>query len=475
MMEIPRMNQRIVLVTVLAVAAACGKKGDEKSLEPAVFGKVVAPPGELGKLRLGMSVEEAKKAAPSLVPKDTYDSFKTGYKDVRFGVGLTEDKKAIDRLTVDLPKSARPMLDTAWGPGQAAKCASHDCTYWFDAASGTRALLEDGYDDDLKLEFSDYTPMEKLLGAKPGQLAFETGPAVLGATVDDLRGAYKPFLKEQAEDKAKDKKKSEWFELPPTAYESYTSFVHLSFAGKPGAERVSSVRFDVPYDDYLPAKDSILAAFDKAWGKGFPVVDNINRPLTVWLDPETGRRATLDATYEGRIAVEVEPYLPLAKFLGDGGPEKLGFETQPLIGMTWPEIEKAYPANVETMTDEEAKAQREKIEAFMGDQKGSLDALGEAKGGTTFNLPGTEWGDFTLVHLHYGDDGKVRQLAIDLPWGLYPESKDTILAALEKKYGPKKDITKYGGTTYELRAKDPQVTVENSDIIKTWRLQVGAD
>jgi hypothetical protein len=144
------------------------------------------------------------------------------------------------------------------------------------------------------------------------------------------------------------------------------------------------------------------------------------------------------------------------------------------LGLTWAELAQAYPESVETETDEEAQAKRKDLEKFMGADKDKLAVLGEAKGGTSFKVAGTEWGSgYTLVHLRYDDAGKVRQFAFDLPWGDYPAAKDTILAALEQKYGGKKDITKYGGTEYLLRAKAPKVTVENSDITKNWQLEVG--
>src|SRR5262245_53769650 len=84
---------------VMALVLVAGCKGDSgKSLEPAVFGKAVAPPGDLAKIKIGMPVPEARKAAGSLVPedKDSYKTTASPYSGMKYGVGVDEDTGKID-------------------------------------------------------------------------------------------------------------------------------------------------------------------------------------------------------------------------------------------------------------------------------------------------------------------------------------------------------------------------------------------
>src|SRR5258705_6646832 len=97
------MMKSMWLAMVVAAVAACGN-GD-KSLEPGVFGKVVAPPGKLGGLKIGMPVADAKKVAGDLVP-GTGTAFHTtpsGISGMRYGVGVDDDHTKIDRLVLTLP------------------------------------------------------------------------------------------------------------------------------------------------------------------------------------------------------------------------------------------------------------------------------------------------------------------------------------------------------------------------------------
>lgn len=473
MMQLAPMNlgttvRRSCLVALSLVAACKGGGDSEKALTADVFGKVPAqPPAELGKLSQGMPVAEATKVAPHLIPKDKedYDSFKSGYTGMRYAVGLSEDLATVERLRIELPKDSKALLVKAWGPGQDANCSSQPCTYWFDPGTGRRAVFETGPIGD-EVEFSSYLPLDKLLG-KTGTLGFET-KSIVGLTIDELRKEYPAVFKEEPADPAKKREANQWIELPPTPYEMYWTRLGLQFE----AGKVSRVFFDIPYRDFPAAKPELIAAIDKAWGPGLATTEITGDPRTTWFDPATGRRAELDATYDGNLQLELTPYLPLDKFLGEGA-DKLGWETTPLIGMTWADVSKAYPQYVATETDEEAAAKRKQLENFMGDDKDKLAALGEAKGGTSFTLPGTEYGSFTLIHLRYDDAGKIRQFAFDVPYGPNPAARDGIKAALEKKYGKATEKTEYGRTEYVLHAENPLVVAQDSDITKAWSIEVG--
>jgi hypothetical protein len=469
MMNLARMNRSLLVLLIALPAAACSKGGSsEKSLDGALFGKVPAqPPGDLGKLKVGMPIEEAKKAAPHLVPKDDdYDSFDSGYKDLRFAVGIDKERTKITRLRMELPKNGKEMLVAAWGPGQDGDCSGHPCTYWFDPGTQMRAVLEPSYRDDVGVEFAAYTPFEKLLG-KPAALAFETKP-ILGSTVEELKATYPTLFREELPEPGKAGDPSYWLEVPPTGYDKFWTRIAISFDA---TKRVDRVWMTIEYRDYPPGKAEMIATIEKAWGKGAETKDITGAPHTMWHDG-AGRRVELDTSYDGMLQLDFTAYLPLAKLLGEG--DALGFETSPIIGATWADLEKAYPQYVATVSDEEAQKKRKELENFMGEDKDKLAVLGEAKGGTSFNLPGTEWAPFTMIHLSYDEAQKVRSYSFGIS---YREgsaaAKDEIKAALEKKWGAPKVVDKYGQQQLVFREAGPRIVVEDDDIMKDWSIEVG--
>jgi hypothetical protein len=430
----------------LVLVAAC--KGDSgKSLEPAVFGKAVAPPGDLAKIKVGMPVPEARKAAGSLVPRDK-DSYKTSsspYSGMKYSVGVDEDTNKIDQVRIFIPESAKEMLTTAWGPPVEATCMDEPCWYWFDPTTQIRAKAKPDSIRRTKgigVEFYNYLPIEKLLGAKPGMLGFETTP-VIGAPLEELRKAYPGVLVEQKEDKEKGDSELTWFELPPTPYETYWTRVYAH----PVGGTIADVSISINYREFPKAKDEILAAFEKAWGKGTEIKDYSERTTLVWLDPTTGRRAHLDATMiEGSMDLKIKSYTPVEKFLGEGT-DKLGWETASLIGQTEADIEKAYPQYVEKSSD----------------------------GSVMLKAPGTEWEDYTLVQFHKDDQGKVKQFVFSLSYRSNPAAKDTIKAALQKKWGAGTEVEEYGRKSLVLQEANPRVVVQEDDITKGWDVEIGSD
>jgi hypothetical protein len=307
------------------------------------------------------------------------------------------------------------------------------CTYWFDPATGNRAVLEKGF-RGLDLEFKNYIPASKLVGAKPAAFSFETTP-LLGATLDDVRKAYPTF----GEEHQKDGTSLTWLELPPVEYDEYFTRVYLD----DNHGKVGSFTFDIDYRPNPKAKDAILAELEKAWGKPTPNADLGEQEL-VWLDPAANRRAALSTRMDGELSIKVEPYWPLATFLGDA-PDKLGWETTPLIGATAADIAKAYPQ-------------------FVDDDPSTLKA------------PGTEWTDYTLVMLTADEQGKVKSYRFSLSYEENPAAKDAIKAALEKKYGPAKIVKDIlDRDELVLREANPRVSARDDDIMKGWDIEVGSE
>lgn len=265
-----------------------------KPVSAELFGKKVAPPGALGKLSIGMPAADAVKAAPDLFPKGTEDDYQStdapGWEGVSFAVGLDDDTKTkVDRLTVSMPAAGKDAVIAAWGPGKEAKDSiDRPRLYWFDPETGWRAYLEQGFGDDVNLEFHRYTPFEKFLGDAPDTLAF--APAgLLGATVEDLRARHAAHLVEKdAAQAAKDRADLEKFtgeklddklgaaepsvhlELPPTEWDAFWTRVNFHWTDD---HKVRIVYFQIPYEAYAPAKEEILAFLKKKWGEPKPFKD----------------------------------------------------------------------------------------------------------------------------------------------------------------------------------------------------------
>jgi hypothetical protein len=288
------------LAIVLALAA-CGK-GDKKSTDegsgsasaaPAkkalaadFFGKQVAPPGPLAKVKFGSSIDDAKKAAPDIFTKvgEAYYLVDDPAIDgVSYGVGIEKDTKKIDQMNVTLPAAAKAMIATAWGAGKDGKDSIQKPeTAWFDPAGGWRAIMQPGFDDkEVKLDFHPYLPAAKMLGDAPDALGFAP-QGILGATIADLRTRFGASLVEESQaqaaaeqknvanfagsDVAKDMgaaKPEVRVTLLPTEWEEFETRVQIGW-GDDG--KVSDVWFDLPYQAYGPAKDELLALIKKKWG-----------------------------------------------------------------------------------------------------------------------------------------------------------------------------------------------------------------
>ncbi len=250
------------------------------------FGKVVAPPGALAKLAIGQAEADARAAAPALFPKPKgdYQLSDAPFVGVNFGVGLDKETKKVSRLTLSLPAAAnaKAMLEAAWGKGKDAKDSiDKPRTYWFDAATGWRAHLEQGFGDDMNLEFDKYLPAVALLGDGAEGLGFAP-QGILGATVAELRTRFPTTIVETdaakaAADQAKvgafagsdvakelgEAKPSVRLDLPPTEWESYWTRIQITFGDD---NKVKDVWFDLPYEAYGPAKDELKATLEKKWG-----------------------------------------------------------------------------------------------------------------------------------------------------------------------------------------------------------------
>jgi hypothetical protein len=289
-------------VVLAAALVGCGKKDSsessskpdkteqkapaKKALSADFFGKKVAPMGALAKLKWGSPEAEARAAAPELFAKADDKDFQLvddpQLEHVTYGIGFDKKSKKLNRMYVQLSAADAKLVETAWGPGKAAKDSiGRDRTYWFDADGSWRAYLEKGFGEDMNLELYPYMPAAKLLGDGADTLGFAP-QGILGATIEDLRTRFPDTLVETDEATAKEQQKkvgnfvgkdldkelgpasaSVRIELPPTEWEQYWTRVETHW-GDDG--KIETAWFKLPYEAYPAAKDELKALFDKKWG-----------------------------------------------------------------------------------------------------------------------------------------------------------------------------------------------------------------
>ncbi len=256
----------------------------KKPLVADFFGKTVAPPGALAKLKWGMPGADARKAAPELFkPGDGYALVDDAtYDKVSYGVEIDKDKKIVSRMEISIPDTAKGLVAAAWGAGKDAKDSiDKPRTYWFDATAGWRAYLAENYPGTLSLEFMPYLPAAKLLGDGADTLGFAP-QGILGANIADLRTRFAATLVETdaAQAAAEQKKVGDFagkdldkelgaakpsvrLDLAPTEWGEYWTRIQIEWSDD---GKVEDVWFDLPYEAYAPAKAEIRALLEKKWG-----------------------------------------------------------------------------------------------------------------------------------------------------------------------------------------------------------------
>jgi len=264
----------IFVAGLAGLAAACGKGGD-KSATVDLFGKRPVPPGELAKVKPGMTQAQVKNLFPAAKPTPNHHgspslSIGSGYADVSYRIGFYSDKDAVADVHVDVPTPLAAKLDTAWGPG--AKNNMGDRT-WDNA--------EDGYEvrtmemrRKTTISFRPYTPLTPdFFGRQPG-LVDELAKIKLGMTRDEVTKAV-PGL-----------------EGPPKGGGSY-----IPYEGK-----AKGVRLDVSYDQddkvermsvQLPKRGAELAL--KAWGPRPATTRGTGTPINCWDTADKSMRIELSS------------------------------------------------------------------------------------------------------------------------------------------------------------------------------------
>lgn len=225
-------------------------------------------------------------------------------------------------------------------------------------------------------------------------------------------------------------------------------------------------KLDRMYVQLAPASAKLV---ETAWGKGKAAKDSIGRERTYWFDPSSGWRAYLEKGFGDDMNLELHPYLPAAKLLGDG-PDTLGFAPQGILGATIEDMRARFKDALVETSEAKAKEEQKKVGNFVG--KDLEKDIGPANANVRIELPPTEWEEFwTRVETFWGDDHKIESTWFKLPYEAYPAAKDELKALLDKKWGaPKveKEFGTAGDDIFVYHAKAPRIYVKDDTITHGW-------
>ena len=216
------------------------------------FGPHVVPPGDLGKLRTGMPLAEARALAPG--PVSVRSGIVTKYDGVREYVAIDDKLGVVRSLYLNLPDDSEQLIAEAWGPGAAATMpVGKAVKVWHDPETGWRAMLRPALGRSHDLVFDNYLPAAALFGDQPDTLEALHEP-VLGTSIDEVKRAYKESITVHGRELV--------IVLPPTEWARSATRVVLAT----GAGRVRSIALAIPWKPHPPARDQLRELFEAKWG-----------------------------------------------------------------------------------------------------------------------------------------------------------------------------------------------------------------
>jgi hypothetical protein len=231
------------------------------------FGPHVVPPGDLGKLLIGMPVAEARKLAPG--PVSMRSGIATKYDGVREFVAIDDKASVVRSIYLNLPENAEQLISDAWGAGAPATMpVGKAVKVWHDPETSWRATLRPALGRSRDLVFDVYLPAVALFGDQPDSLEALREP-VLGRSVDDVKRAYKEVISAQGRDLV--------IALPPTEWDRFATRIVLDTSGG----RVRQISFAVPFKPNPAARDQLLDLFKAKWGLPEEVVED-SKPTLVF-------------------------------------------------------------------------------------------------------------------------------------------------------------------------------------------------
>ncbi len=223
------------------------------------FGPHVVPPGDLGKLRIGMPIADARTHAPG--PVSMRSGIATKYDGVREFVAIDDKAGTVRAIYLNVPEAAEALIGKAWGPGAAATLpVNKPVKVWHDPDTGWRATLRPALGRSRDLVFENYLPAAALFGDQPDSLEALREP-VFGRTPEQVKRAYKGHIKRQGRDLV--------VMLPPTEWDRFATGIVLDVA----FGRVRAIKLSLPWKAHPAARDTLLELFTAKWGLPEEVVD----------------------------------------------------------------------------------------------------------------------------------------------------------------------------------------------------------
>jgi len=218
----------------------------------------VQMPEPLAKLPLAGSIDDVRRVAPELIDAEVTDPrwpglvFEADFLRESDGTP-TEYVGASVAFRSDV--AGRGRLEAAWGPGrEAIGAGGRTLVVWFNPADRIRAVFE-GW----RVELRRYLPLAALLGDGV-EVAVGPTPAALVAAFP-VRGQTKGVAAELPP--------TEW-DLAATGGSGFTVASTTRIGGQ-----VASYTLRIAYEAYPPAREQILEAFRRKWGRGADVADGI--------------------------------------------------------------------------------------------------------------------------------------------------------------------------------------------------------
>ena len=404
------MKAKVVTATaVIAMSLTLGCGGD-KTADGSYFGNVIAPKGDLAKLRTGMTVAEAQKLVPSIkLDKESGDYMvDSGYSNLRIEVSL--DKDLVDRIVYKFKgKDAEKFIVKAWGPGKPNKY-NKDAQQWQDAKTGYKAELSCTRNCYLRL--ASFTPLTQDFFSKEVAPLSVLANVKVGMTEAQVLAAVPQFPA-----------------IVSSLVKAGPEDVLMSVYIPKSSGVVQSTRMTLP-----PAATEMLI---KAWGPPIETTNNIKQKRSVWFNPKTGIRAVAEPNdMLEQTSIVFDTYLPYAQMLGEDK-DTIAFLPKPVLDLTAEEIKAAYAANL-------------------------------AKENTLrLSFPPTEYGMYETRVNFFIYEGKSRNVSFSLPYEGRTGAKEEILAFMKKKWGEPTISTDYEKSLV-FRAAAPVIKVKDNTIFKAW-------
>jgi hypothetical protein len=245
-----------------------------------VFGASPALFDAASKLRLGVSVDEARRAAPELFGPAPHRP--EGLGDVAMEP-MVDAYGRLAGVTVSLPRrSALADVMGTWGEPVKGYDGSSETTlyWWFDPATRMRGTLEEDVrsPEVSRLRLARYFPVAELIGTAPDRFGFEKEP-LLGmseARAMEVYREYMPYLPPAPTGAGSEGLcRTGIVVLPPVEHDDTFTRVRVHCSG----QEVRSYEVSVRYALHFALKDQVLRLLRRKLGEPSPKKDVMGREV----------------------------------------------------------------------------------------------------------------------------------------------------------------------------------------------------